>query len=182
VTDERCAIPHEEWASLAPPTSIRPKAEVVDGTLSVRFSLTNPGKTPIDLPLRFQADRAQLSVVAEDKEHVLYELAPPTLIDLPSDAGAEGITDPVKLRNLRQDSILRDGGKGRVHSARVRLAAQGSISARYTVNPTIEKRIAPPCDACTSPPKLAKGHYTLHLGQLFVDLGPELARVEIDVP
>jgi hypothetical protein len=184
VTDERCAILHEEWASLAPPTAIRPKAELEPPT-TIRFSLTNPGDTTIDLPLRFQAASAQLTCVAEDKDHVLYELAPPTLLDLPSDAGAgEGITDPAKLRAIRQDSILRDGGKARVHSARVRLAAKGSISARFTVNPTIEKRIAPRCDggSCTPPAKLPKGHYTLHVGQIFVDLGPELARLEIDIP
>lgn len=193
VTDERCAIRHDEWASLGTPSStIRPKAELAGAgdaaAASIRFSLTNTSKTAaIDLPLRFQADKAQLSVVAEDKDHILYELASPTLLDLPSDAGVtEGITDPMKLRAIRQESILRDrdaeANKSRVYSARVRLAPQGSVSARYLVNTTIERRIAPSCDACAAPSKLGAGRYTLHLGQMFVDLGPELASVAIDVP
>jgi len=196
VMDARCAVSDVEWATLARAPdlarAIRPEAKLEAIAMALTFSLVNESKATVALPLRFQATRPPLSVVAEDRDHTLFELVPPTVvIDHVADAGSSGTKeDPSRARAERQDAILLDAGGAaatRVHSARVRLPPKGAITIRATLSTTIEKRIAPPCktpDAAElcKPSALPKGHYTLHVGHFFVDLGPDLARVELDVP
>lgn len=164
VVDKRCAIGSARAKQLravlvvdgGPPLSLKQEASVVaDGRVTLR--LVNTGSAPLTLPLSFSAKLPAFSVLAEDERHALYELEPPRLEVA---AGSPEAT-------ARND---------RPHFARIVLVAGAAAVATLAIRDVVVRvlRRAPgdTCDgglAC-APSRLAKGRYTLHVGELLTDV------------
>jgi hypothetical protein len=170
--DPRCAVGEQEWNAL----TVRAADAGASATLRQQVrrdgdrlivAVVNGGVGPVDVPLRFEPRRPELpaiTVLAEDAQHGVYELASP----VPEDEGDAGAVH-------------------HVYSARIRLVAGGLAQARFRVDTRVIKRLDAGCrdrdaEACT-PTRLPRGHYALYVGQLIVavDVGPP-ARIEWDVP
>lgn len=143
-----------------------PGPSAVAEGLRVEVRLVNTGKLPLVLPLSHHSKLPAFTALAEDARRAIFELEPPTL---------DGVTDSVRPR-----------------FAALSLPPGGAAVAAVNVTPKITRRIAPACPAdgngsgeggACAPPKLPKGRYTLHVGQLVTDVeaGPP-ARIEIVVP
>lgn len=147
------STPLKQEAKLDPGPSATP-----DG-IRVELKLVNTGKTTLKVPLNHHSKLPAFTAVAEDAHKAIYELEPPKL-DLVTDS-------PIPRFAL------------------MALAPGGRATAIVNVSPVITRRIAPDCEAGSTcaPPKLPRGKYTLHLGQILTVLeAGATARIEIAVP
>jgi hypothetical protein len=124
----------------------------------------------LTLPLSFSAKLPAFTVLAEDDRHTLYELEPPRLEVASS--GPEGAAS-----------------NDRPHFARIVLSPGGAAVATIRINSAVVRVVGRgPGDKCDggpacAPSRLAKGHYTLHLGELLTDVEVGApARVAFDLP
>jgi len=136
----------------------------------VRMRLLNIGDVPLVLPLSFHAKLPSFTAFAEDAEHhTVYELGAPRFDPMPAPPPA---TVPGAA-----------GGNG-PRFARISLAPGAAASAVVVIDTAVVQRIDPPCEAGTcAGPSLAKGSYSLYLGELVTDVeaGPP-ARLAWTVP
>lgn len=132
--------PLKQEAKLDPGPSATP------GGIRVEVKLVNVGKTTLKIPLNHHSKMPAFTAVAEDAHKALYELEPPKL---------ELVTDSTLPR-----------------FAVMALAPGGKATAMVDVSTTITRRLAPDCEAGSTcaPPKLPKGKYTLHLGEILTVL------------
>lgn len=162
--DPRCAVDRAEAKRLADvPEAGAPRLRqearrADDGTVTVR--VVNVGSEPAALPLSWHPRLPAFTALAEGPDRAIYELEPPAL---QIDAGA-----PERAR-----------------FARVVLPPGGAVTARATLGPGIARRLdrACPDGGVCAPPRLPRGAYAVHVGELVVDLeaGPP-ARIEWEVP
>lgn len=153
VVDPRCAIGSSEAKRLRVPLEVdgaapllRQEAAREDDAVVVRVVSTSD--KPLVLPLSWHPKLPAFTALAEDDAHQLFELEAPRLV--PPSAPAEE----------------------KAHFARVVLAPGAVAFAKPALSTKIEKRIVPSCpegEAC-APARLAPGTYTLHVGQLLIDV------------
>lgn len=174
VVDKRCAIESSRAKQLraalerdgGPPVTLRQEAKVAsDGRIALR--LVNTGASALVLPLSYSAKLPAFSVLAEDDKHSVFELESPRL-----EVAAEKADRP--------------------RFARIVLAPGAAAVASFTVSPVVSRVLGRgrgvAADKCPdggtcAPSRLAKGHYTLHVGELLTDVeaGPP-APVTFDLP
>lgn len=126
--------------------------------IRVELKLVNIGKTTLKVPLNHHSKLPAFTAVAEDAHKAIYELEPP------------------KLELVTDSPIPR--------FAVMALAPGGKATAMVNVSTGITRRLAPDCEAGSScaPPKLPKGKYTLHIGQILTVLeAGTTAQVELVV-
>ncbi|MBS2014368.1 MAG: hypothetical protein JST00_15885 [Deltaproteobacteria bacterium] len=153
-------------APLKQEAKLDPGPSAVAEGFRVEVRLVNAGRQPLILPLSHHSKLPAFTALAEDAHRAIFELEPPTL---------DGVTDTARPR-----------------FAALSLPPGGAAVATVNVTPKITRRIAPACPeegrgagegGTCSPPKLPKGRYTLHVGQLVTDVEAGApARIEIVVP
>lgn len=193
--DERCATSERDYKLLTRDGGVSRETEARLRQVARRegdkivFSLVNRSKAPSVVPLRFHPGRSNLafSIIAEDAQHAVFELAPP-LLDLDASRGADAGTSLtfVGVGRRQAPPVARDGGTfERVHTARIRLPPDGTANVHITIDTRVVTRLHPPCGDASNcaPVRLRKGRYALYVGQLLaeIDTGPP-ARLEWDVP
>jgi hypothetical protein len=165
IADARCAIraadaKHLREALEKPGKKVplRQEARLGEGGRAT-LRLVNDGTEPLALPLSWHAKTPSFSAFAEAADHAVYDLAPPTL-------------------------EVKDVDVERGHFARIVLAPGASATASVLVSTTVNKRLAPPCEAGTcAPARLPAGRYVLYLGELVVDVEAGMpARLAWTVP
>ncbi len=177
VVDRRCAIGSGRAKQLrailevdaGAPLSLKQEAKVVaDGRVALR--LINTGSAPLTLPLSFSAKLPAFTVLAEDERHTLYELEPPLLEVAAGSPEAAARND-------------------RPHFARIVLVAGGAAVATIAIRGNVVRVLRRgPGDTCSggpacTPSRLAKGRYTLHVGELLTDVEVGApARVAFELP
>jgi hypothetical protein len=195
--EPRCAIGEREWNALksraadaGAESSVRQEARREGDRIVI--AAVNRGKAPVDLPLRFAPGRPDLpaiTVLAEDVQHAVFELASP----IPDDERDGSAPPPKRAPAPHGRGPTFDAGwldlaaVAHVYSARIRLPPGGAAQVAFRVDPKVVKRLDDGCRehdaaACT-PARLPRGHYVLYVGQLIVaaDVGAP-ARIEWDAP
>ena len=183
--DPRCAASAREWNAALDASTGHLRQEATRDGEQILFALVNDGTSPVAVPLRYRPGRADLpafSVLAEDGHRGVYELAAPTVEEVPGEA--PGPTSEGDAGSLQRDAAPLE----RVHTARLTLDPHGAARARLRIDPRVTRRLAPPCPDASSAcgeTRLAPGHYVLHVGLLLaaagIDTG-EPARVGWDLP
>jgi hypothetical protein len=171
VVDRRCAIGSGRAKALraalerdgGAPIPLRQEGKVeADGRVTLR--LVNTGEAPLVLPLSWSAKLPSFTVLAEDQQRSIYELAPPRF-EVSRAAEAVGADASV--------------GNERAYFARIVLPPGGAAVGTITVDPAIAKALrragdsgAERCaDGGVCPPsRLGKGKYVLHIGELLTDV------------
>lgn len=191
VVDRRCAIGSNRAKALrvvlerdsGAPISLRQEA-TVDGGGRLSLRLINTGDAAVTLPLSWSAKLPSFTVLAEDEHHSVFELVPPRF----------------EVNGVRTGGGGEAGGGGadasaenaRAHFARIVMPPGGAAVATITVEPTVAKVLRRAGDAgaerCADgglcgPPRLAKGRYVLHVGELLTDVeAGSPARVTWELP
>ena len=141
-----------------------------DGRVALR--LVNTGSAPLTLPLSFSAKLPAFTVLAEDDHHSLFELESPRL-------------------EVAAGSPEASAANDRPHFARIVLAPGGAAVATVAISGAVVRVVGrgagDKCDgggACVrADGRLAKGRYTLHVGELLTDVEVGApARVVLDLP
>ena len=173
VMSPRCAIGSGRAKQLraalendAGPIALRQEAKVTGGGSggsegSVTLRLVNSGLTILTLPLSYSAKLPAFTVLAEDDRHAIFELQAP-----------------------RFDVAGSTASRERPHFARIVLPPGGAAVATIAIEKGIVKRLdrGAPIDG-GPPPRLSKGRYVLHVGQLLADVEAGApARVTWDLP
>lgn len=177
VIDRRCAIGSTRAKQLralleqdgGPALPVRQEAKVgADGRVTLR--LVNTGPAPLTLPLSFSSKLPAFTVLAEDDHHTVFELDAPRF-DVGSAPGHE-----------------------RAHFARIVVPPGGAAVATITILPAVLRALGRGGASCAdasngtdaagcTPPRLGKGRYVLHVGELLTDVEVGApARVPWDLP
>ena len=168
LADVRCAVTSSRAKKLradlekAGRTSVlKQDAARGDAEGTVRVRLVNTGSQLIELPLSFHPKLPSFTSLAEDDKRVVYELEPARFVAPPPGSASKG-----------------------PRFARIGIAPGKAAIAVVLVSPVVMKRLDPPCEAGTcGPPRLAKGKYTLHVGELVTDVEAGApARVPFELP
>jgi hypothetical protein len=156
LADGRCAI------GLAQAKALRAALEKDGGKAPLRQDATltaddhielrvvNTGSQSLVLPLSFHTLLPAFTVLAEDEEHAIYELEAPRF-DVP---------------------FAGDSGADRAHFARLVLAPGAFATARIVVGAGVVARLGAKCPdgGRCAPSRLPSGRYTLHVGELLMDV------------
>jgi hypothetical protein len=194
LVDPRCAASGREWSAALDAGRARLRQEATRSGERVSFALVNDSTAPVVVLLRYGPGRPDLpafSVLADDGQRALYELAAPTIENAGADAdadadapGAVASSDAGPSERERE----RERVRVHVHTARIGLSPHGAARAELRMDPRVARRLAPPCPDASSAcgeGRLAPGRYVLHVGLLVagpgVDVG-EPARVEWEFP
>lgn len=159
----RAALEADGGAALR---ALRQVARPAEGG-GLEVAVTNAGATALVLPLSWHRELPAFTALAEDTRHgQVFELEPPRLDDAEAlDAGAGDGSAP---------GDAGDAGATDLHPtfAQIELSPGGSIKGVVRISPRIVRRLAPSCpDGGTcAPARLAPGPYTLHLGELLLDV------------
>jgi hypothetical protein len=176
ITDARCAVSSarakrlrdvlEHDGGIGVPLKQEAKVES-DGHVTLR--LVNTGAVSVMLPLSFSRESPAFTVLAEDEQHTVFELEAPRL----EVADAED--------RPRFARIQLAPGAAAVATIAIPLGI-ARIVARAP-KPAPKAAVEGGSDAGGNATRLAKGHYTLYVGELLVDVEAGApARVSLDVP
>ena len=172
VVSTRCAITSGRAKELraalendAGRLTLRQEAKTAgEGRMTLR--LLNTGAARLELPVSYSAKLPAFTVLAEDERHAIFELEAP-----------------------RFEVAGSTASKDRPHFARIVLPPGGAAVATIAIETGVVKMLSrgsggETCDGgpCI-PPKLTKGRYVLHVGQLLTDVESGApARVSWDLP